>query len=106
MENQNSNKHQQIIALTTKLNEMETKLLKISKPSFGGSAPVATPSKEQQEKKGYFPLLWQINKIVNGTEHSMIKHDCAKWYWCRDGHSFENKPCGMYCMHTPGISLQ
>ena len=80
MENQNSNKHQQIIALTTKLNEMETKLLKISKPSSCGSAPIATPPNEQQEMKGNFPL-WQIKKIKNGAEHSMFECNGAKWYW-------------------------
>jgi hypothetical protein len=32
----------------------------------------------------------------------MIECDGAKWYWCEDGHLFENKPCGMYCMHKPG----
>ena len=32
----------------------------------------------------------------------MIERDGAKWYWCEDGHSFENKPCGMYCIHKPG----
>jgi hypothetical protein len=32
----------------------------------------------------------------------MIERNGTKWYWCEDGHSFENKPCGIYCMHKPG----
>jgi hypothetical protein len=32
----------------------------------------------------------------------MIECNCAKWYWCKDGHSFENKACGMFCMHKAG----
>jgi hypothetical protein len=81
------NKHQQIIALMTKLNKMGTKFSKISKLSSNGGASLATLSAEQQEMKGNFPL-WQIKKVENGAEHSMIKCDGAKWYWCEDGHSF------------------
>jgi hypothetical protein len=60
---------------------METKLFKISKPSSGGGASITTPPNEQQEMKGKFPR-WQIKKIENGAEHSMIviEFNGAKWY--------------------------
>jgi hypothetical protein len=32
----------------------------------------------------------------------MVKRDGAKYFWCEGGHFFENKSCGMYCMHKPG----
>jgi hypothetical protein len=84
----------------TKNNKMKTKLLKISKPSSSGGASLVTLSTEQQEMKGKFPL-WQIINVENGAEHNMIKCDGAKWYWCDNGHSIDNKSCGMYCMHKP-----
>jgi hypothetical protein len=94
-----TNKHQQIIALTTRLNEMETKLA-IFTPKVGGAQITKTPTSNTQEK-GNFPL-WRIRKVSNSEQHCMVKQDGAKWYWCKDGYSFENKPCGMYCMHKPG----
>ena len=31
----------------------------------------------------------------------MIERDGKRWYWC-DDHSFNGRPCGMYCLHKPG----
>jgi hypothetical protein len=94
-----TNKHQQIIALTTQLNEMETKLAKLT-PKVGGATLPKTTTADTSEMKGRFPL-WRLQKVPSFKEHCMIERDGAKWYWCEDGHSFENKPCGMYCMHKP-----
>jgi hypothetical protein len=98
-----TNKHQQIIALTTQLNEMETKLAKLT-PKVGGAIlpkTTADASANTQDMKGNFPL-WRIKKVQSSEEHSMIERDGAKWYWCEDGHFFENEKCGMYCIHKPG----
>jgi hypothetical protein len=94
-----TNKHQQIIALTTQINEMNDKLSKLT-PKAGDTLVVKTPG-NSQEMKGKFPLWW-LKKFSYSEVHCMIERDGAKWYWCEDGHLFENKPCGMYCMHKPG----
>jgi hypothetical protein len=95
--------HQQIIALTTQLNEMETKLVKLTPKVGGGILPKTTPTTptNAQEMKGSFPL-WRLKKIPSTEEHCMVERDGVKWYWCEDGHFFENKQCGMYCIHKPG----
>ena len=94
-----TNKHQQIIALTTQINEMNDKLSKLT-PKAGDTLVIKTPG-NSQVMKGKFPL-WRLKKVSNSEVHCMIERDGAKWYWCEDGHSFENKSCGMYCMHKPG----
>jgi hypothetical protein len=94
-----TNKHQQIIALTTQINEMNDKLSKLI--AKAGDTPVVKIPGNSHESKGKFSL-WRLKKVSNSKEHCMIERNGAKWYWCEDGHSFENKPCGMYCMHKPG----
>jgi hypothetical protein len=44
----------------------------------------------------------RLKKVQSTEEHCMVERDGAKWYWCEDGHFFENKQCGMYCIHKPG----
>ena len=95
-----TNKHQQIIALTTQLNEMETKLAKLT-PKVGGTTLPKMTTADTSEMKGRFSL-WRLQKVPSSKEHCMIERDGAKWYWCEDGHSFENKPYGMYCIHKLG----
>jgi hypothetical protein len=78
---------------------MNDKLSKLT-PKAGNTLVIRTVG-NSQEMKGEFPL-WRLKKVSNSEVHCMIEHNGAKWYWCEDGHSFENKPCGMYCMHKPG----
>jgi hypothetical protein len=94
-----TNKHQQIIGLTTQINEMNAKLSKLTLKA--GDTPVVKTPEDSQEIKGKFPL-WLFKKVSNSKEHCMIECNGAKWYWCEDGLLFENKPCRMYCMHEPG----
>ncbi len=97
------NKHQQIIALTTQLSDMKSEILKITNASKGGGNSGGTSrdtllvktSDESQQK-------WRLEKIPSFAEHNMVEHKGQKWYWCKDGHSFQNKVCGMYCWHKPG----
>jgi hypothetical protein len=97
-----TNKHQQIIALTTQLNEIESKLAKLTPKVGGPSLPkTIVNTGDTPDMKGTFPL-WRLKKVQSSEEHCMVERDGAKWYWCKDGHSFENKPCGMYCIHKPG----
>jgi len=97
-----TNKHQQIIALTTQLNEMESKLAKLTPKVGGPSLPkTIVTTGDTPDMKETFPL-WRLKKVQSSEEHCMVERDGAKWYWCEDGHSFENKPCGMYCIHKPG----
>jgi hypothetical protein len=96
-----TNKHQQIIALTTQLNEMESKLANLTPKVGGPSLPKTIANTGDTSYKGTFGL-WRLKKVQSSEEHCMIEKDGAKWYWCEDGHSFENKPCGMYCIHKPG----
>ena len=79
---------------------METKLAKLT-PKVGGATLPKAITADTPDMKGKFPL-WHIKKVTSSKEHCMVKQDGAMWYWCEDGHSFENKPCGMYCMHKPG----
>ncbi len=65
-----------------------------------GDAPFTKISTNTQDMKGKFPL-WCLKKLLNSEEHCMVKQDGVKYDWCEDGHSFENKSCGMYCMHKP-----
>ena len=97
-----TNKHQQIIALTTQLNEMESKLAKLAPKVGGPSLPkTIVTTGDTPDMKGTFPL-WPLKKVQSSEEHFMVERDGAKWYWCEDGHSLENKPCIMFCMHKPG----
>jgi hypothetical protein len=97
-----TNKHQQIIALTTQLHEMENKLAELTPKVGGPSFPkTIVTTGDNSEMKGTFPL-WRLKKVHSSEEHCMVERDGAKYYWCEDGHSFENKPCGMYCIHKPG----
>ncbi len=63
-------KHQQIIALTTQLNEMETKLAKLT-PKVG-SASLPKMTADTQDMKGKFPL-WRLKKVLSTEEHCMVE---------------------------------
>jgi hypothetical protein len=65
-----TNKHQQIIALTTQLNEMETKLATLT-PKVGGAILPKTTA-NIPDMKGNFPL-WRIKKVLSSEEHCMVK---------------------------------
>jgi hypothetical protein len=73
-----TNKHQQIVAFTTQLNEMETKLAKLT-PKVGGATLPKTTTTDTSEMKGRF-LLWHIQKVPSSEEHCMVERDGAKWY--------------------------
>jgi hypothetical protein len=65
-----TNKHQQIIALTTQLNEMEIKLAKLT-PKVGGALFTKIPT-DTQDTKGKFPL-WCLKKVSNSEKHCMVE---------------------------------
>jgi hypothetical protein len=94
-----TNKHQQTIALATQLNEIETKLAKVT--TKVGGAPLTKIPTDTQDMKGKFPL-WRLKKVLNSEELCMVERDGAKYYWCDDGHFYDIKSCEMHCMHKPG----
>jgi hypothetical protein len=77
---------------------MNVKLSKLTLKA--GNTPVVKTPGDSQEMEGKF-APWQLKKVSNSKEHCMIERNGAKWYWCKNGHLFENKPCRMYCMHKP-----
>ena len=88
----------QILTLTTTLHAMQTKL----------DALENKPQQQQQQQQP-FPTKtqttfdkWRLEKKESSEEYSMINRDGKRWYWCEDGHSFDGKACGMYCLHKPG----
>ena len=82
----------QIIALTSKIMVLETKL-EVTK--------VANPAPAQPRGRNNFDM-WRLTKIENGEEHCKIVRGDRTYYWCEDGHSFDKKKCGMYVFHKPG----
>jgi hypothetical protein len=80
---------------------MESKLANLTPKVGGPSLPKTIANTGDTSYKGTFGL-WRLKKVQSSEEHCMVEKDGAKWYWCEDGHSFENKPCGMYCIHKPG----
>ena len=46
--------------------------------------------------------MWCLTKGDNDKEYSMVQKNGKKYYFCKDGHSFNGVKCGMYCFHKPG----
>jgi len=73
-----TNKHQQIIALTTQLNEMESKLAKLTPKVGGPSLPkTIVTTGDTPDMKETFPL-WRLKKVQSSEEHCMVERDGAK----------------------------
>ena len=90
----------QIIALTTQLTELKTKLGKLS-------ASKGTPKLDEGKPTGgparYLFELWRVEKVDNKAEHNMVARDGKTWYWC-DRHKYNNKGVisnGVYVTHKP-----
>ncbi len=96
----------QMIALTTQITELETKvskLLTIRAPT-GQSAP-SSGGTRTNGGTGTNPVytfeLWHLKKVDNKAKHSMIERDGKTWYWC-DEHQYNNKGVvtqGIYVFH-------
>ena len=84
----------QIIALTSKIMVLETKL---------EAAKAADPAPTQPRGRGKNNFeMWRLTKVENGEEHCKVVRGGRTYYWCEDGHSFDGKKCGMYVSHKPG----
>jgi hypothetical protein len=104
-------KHSQIIALTTQIAEMESKI------SNRAIAKTVTANKDTGKSDGgpgagqpggagggrYVFELWRLEKVNNNADHNMVEHDGKTWYWC-DKHTYNNKgniTQGIYVFHKP-----
>jgi TolA-binding protein len=86
----------QILTLTTQLHAMQTQLTELkNKPQQ--QQQQSTPTRTTQSNFDE----WRLAKDNNDNEFNMIERDGKRWYWC-DDHSFNGRPCGMYCLHKPG----
>ncbi len=91
----------QIIALTTQLSDLKTKLsnLVINKAPLKQDKNAPTSGKPR-----YVFELWRLEKVDNKLEQNMIHRNDKTWYWC-DKHKYNCKngvvSNGMYVTHKP-----
>ena len=91
-------KNLQLIALTTQISELESKISKLSINSGSSKQNEEAPARDSNK---YIFKLWHLNKVDNKAAHNMIEHDEKTWYWCND-HCYNNKGVvtnGMYANH-------
>ena len=100
------NPRDQIVALTTQIKTLEGKLKSAGTSPAGGAGTAAasggagyTPT---DGRKGAFFAEWRLTKLDNGKEFGEVERDGKKWWWCEDGHMYNNVKCGMYVRHKPG----
>ncbi len=90
----------QLIALTTQISEIESKISKLSINSGSSKQNEEAPARDSNK---YIFELWHLNKVDNKDEHNKIECDGKTWYWCND-HRYNNKGVetnGMYVTHKP-----
>jgi hypothetical protein len=99
----------QIIALTSEVRALKTKLESVAKPAnataekTGGNGSGNGGGNGGANGSGPWKFEeWRLTKVDNGKEHSMINKDGKFYYWCEDGHYWNGKECGMYVFHKPG----
>jgi hypothetical protein len=104
-------KHMQIIALTTQIVEMKSKISNLAIAKTGAAnrdtgKSDGGPGAGQPGGAGggrYVFELWRLEKVNNNADHNMIERDGKTWYWC-DKHTYSNKgniTQGMYVFHKP-----
>jgi hypothetical protein len=100
-------KNAQIIAFTTQISTLKTKLSKLSteRASTGQPTTPAGGVVTGGSNSGKYTFeLWCLKKVDNKAEHNMIEWDGKTWYWC-NYHTYNNKSVvtqGMYVFHKPG----
>ncbi len=98
-------KHLQIIALTTQIAEMESKISNLAIAKTGAAnrdtgKSDGGPGAGQPGGAGggrYVFQLWRLEKVNNNANHNMVERDGKTWYWC-DKHTYNNK--GKECMSS------
>ena len=80
-------KNLQLIALTTQISELESKISKLSTNSGSSKQNKEAPARGNNN---YVFEQWHLNKVDNKAEHNMVKRDGKAWYWCND-HCYNNK---------------
>ncbi len=93
-------KNLQLIALTTQISELESKISKLSINSGSSKQNEETPARDSNK---FIFELWHLNKVNNKAERNIIEHDGKTWYWCNN-HCYNNKDVmtnRMYVTHKP-----
>jgi hypothetical protein len=94
-------KNLQLIALTTQISELESKISKLSTNSGSSKQNEEAPARGNINYP--FGELWRLEMVDNKAEHNMIEGDGKTRYWCND-HRYNNKGVvtnGMYVGHKP-----
>jgi hypothetical protein len=93
-------KNLQLIALTTQISELESKISKLSTNSGSSKQNEEAPA---CDNNNYTFELWRLEKVDNKAKHNMIECNGKTWYWCNN-HCYNNKGVvtnGMYIGHKP-----
>ena len=94
------NARAQVVLLTTQVHALSTELAAVKS---SGSATPTKPNPTNNNTNQQYPFEpWRLTKIDNGKEHSAIEKNGKTWYFCEDGHKYDEKDCGMYVLHKPG----
>ena len=95
------NAREQVVLLTTQVKALSTELATIKSSASAAPAKPNQPNPTANTNQHPFER-WRLTKVNTGKEHSAIEKNGKTWYWCEDGHKFEEKECGMYVLHKPG----
>jgi hypothetical protein len=94
-----TNKHAQIIALTTKFLELKHAMRQV-KTSTKPSSNAVNPSNEFCYKNDVFQK-WHLTKVENGNESNMFEKDGTKLWYCDKHKRPDSEQSGMYIFHKP-----
>ena len=99
----------QIVILTTKVTEQTSQMLAMTTELNSMKSGTGYQKQSSTFQKGENRIgvdEWRLTKVENGKEFGAIEFNGKTWYFCEDGHSHNNKECGMYCLHKPGEGHQ
>ena len=94
-------RNDQILTLTTKVNELQVKLVNLTEHNKKLEADAARPSPSGNPGNAgkvsaiNSDMKWRLQKVENGNLHCSIEKDGKTWYWCEDGHQWNGQTCGM-----------
>ena len=96
------NASDQVVLLTSKVTALASELHTIksntSNPNHNASNPTSTTNNNGNRAF----KTWRLTKVENGKEHCAIFKDGKWWWFCEDGHKYNDEVVGMYCTHKPG----
>jgi hypothetical protein len=97
-----SNKHAQIIALTTQLSELKMEIQSLTKNASDKSSYGSTVDKPPASAKNYGNFeAWYLVKININAEFNMVEKGDKKYYWCNEHQYPGSDVKGIYVFHKP-----